>query len=190
MSVFTAKLQPAPGPPTHSHTHTPSTPPTHPEIVFLLGHLSRVGSCRCCWRLWSWEEVPATPKSKCFFFHFPVLVSFFFFYLIFFRSERRGGIPLGMIGTRFVGSLFLEHRKPCLMCMDFFVSFKRRILCFGGIPVYFDYRKGEAKSLKTSSDTYAHMHCKRVTHSIVRCTAEFNWDLLWAWELMPACTEY
>lgn len=34
--------------PTLTHTHTPSTPPTHPEIVFLLGHLSRVGSCRCC----------------------------------------------------------------------------------------------------------------------------------------------
>lgn len=104
----------------------PSTPPILTEIVFLLGHLSRVGSCRCCWRLWSWEEVPATPKSKCFFFHFPVLVSFFL------RCERRGGIPLGMIGTRFVWLSFPWSTGKPVLCVWIFVSSKRRILFYGG----------------------------------------------------------
>lgn len=34
------------------------------------------------------------------------------------------------------------------------------------------------------------MHTRRVTHGIVWCTAECNWDLLWAWESMPACTKH
>lgn len=121
MGIFTAKSQSGISPPP-----TPSTPPILTEIVFLLGHLSRVGSCRCCWRLWSWEEVPATPKSKCFFFHFPVLVSFFL------RCERRGGIPLGMIGTRFVWLSFPWSTGKPVLCVWIFVSSKRRILFYGG----------------------------------------------------------
>lgn len=170
----------SPAPP---HPFTSSPLPTLPEIVFLLGHLSTVGSCRCCCWLWSWEEVPATPESKCFLFHFPVLVFFF-------RCERRGGIPLGVIGTR-VFSLFFPWStgKPAL-CVWIFVSSKRRILFYwGGIPVYFDYSEVEAKSFKTYLDISVHMHTKRVTHSIVWCTAEISWDLLWVWELMPSCAK-
>lgn len=74
VGIFMSRSQPSI---THS---TPSTQHILLEIMLFLGHLFIAGSCRCCWQLLSWKEVPATPKSKCFCFHFPVLVGFFFFY--------------------------------------------------------------------------------------------------------------
>lgn len=94
---------------THS---TPSSQHILLEIMLFLGHLFSAGSCRCCWQLLSWKEVPASLKSKCFCFHFPVLVGFFLF-----RCESRGGSPLGMIGTTFAW-VSLKCGKPCL-CLDF-----------------------------------------------------------------------
>lgn len=102
--IFMAKSQP-------NITHSsPSTQHILLEIMFLLGRLSNTGSHRCCWRLLSWEEVPATPKSKCFCFHFPVWVRFSFYL---FRCERRGGIPPGMIGIA-LAWLSLECSKSLL----------------------------------------------------------------------------
>lgn len=72
VGIFMSRSQP-----TISHS-TPSTQHILLEIMVFFGHLFRAGSCRCCWQLLSWKEVPATPKSKCFCFHFPVLVGFFF----------------------------------------------------------------------------------------------------------------
>lgn len=105
VGIFMGKSQPS---------ITRSTPSTHHillEILFLLGNVFSFGSYRCCWQLLSWEEVPATPKSKCFCFHFPVL-----FYFLLFRCESRGGIPLGMLGITFAW-LFLEWGKTCV-CLD------------------------------------------------------------------------
>lgn len=101
----------SPTPPLHS-----LPPPTLPEIVFLLGHLSTVGSCRCCWWLWSREEVPATPESKCFFFHFPVLV---FFFQMWKKRRYSFGSDRNQI---FVTLLSVEHTGKPALCVLIFVS--------------------------------------------------------------------
>lgn len=62
-------------------------------------------------------------KVQMFLFSFPCFASFFFFS---FRFERRRGIPLGMIGTRFV--VFFSPLLAFL-CGWIFVNFKRRIMC-------------------------------------------------------------
>lgn len=124
VGIFMSRSQPSV---THS---TPSTQHILLEIMLFLGHVFSVGSCRCCWQLLSWKEVPATPKSKCFCFHFPVLVGFYLFFL--FRCESKGGFPLGMIGITFAW-LPLECRKPCL-CLGFLLLQMRISLC----PLYFD----------------------------------------------------
>lgn len=85
-----------------------------------------------------------------------------------------------------VAPLSSECRKTCLMCIDFCILSMKDLVLWG-TPVYFDYTPVKAKIFK---DPNMHMHTRRVTHAIVWCTAECNRDLLWAWELMPACTKH
>lgn len=144
VGIFMSRSQP-------SITHSAaSTQHILLEIMLFLGHLFSAGSCRCCWQLLSWKEVPATPKSKCFCFHFPVLVGFFFL----FRCESKGGFPLGMIGITFAW-LSLECGKPCL-CLDF-CFFKWEFHCVHDILTTLSLNQNPKK---TYSDTNIHMHTK------------------------------
>lgn len=160
MSIFMVKSQPS------ISLSTPSTPPILPEIVFLFGHLSRVGNGRC-WQLWNWEEVPATPRSKCFCFHFRVLVWLFFgfFWVVFFWE---------MWFLSFVW--FSGALKTCL-CVWITLFCLKGGSCFMGDSGVFSLQW-----CQTQTHTNIHMHTKWVTHSNVWFTAEFKWDLLWAWE--------
>lgn len=119
VGIFMGKSQPS------ITCSNPSTQHILLEIMFLLGYLPNAGSCRCCWQLLSSEEVPATQKSKCFCFHFPVLVRFFLF-----RCWRSRDIPLGMIGIAFAW-LSLERKKTCL-CLEL-CFFKWQSHCIHGI---------------------------------------------------------
>lgn len=168
VGIFMSRSQP-------SITHSAaSTQHILLEIMLFLGHLFSAGSCRCCWQLLSWKEVPATPKSKCFCFHFPVLVGFFFL----FRCESKGGFPLGMIGITFAW-LSLECGKPCL-CLDF-CFFKWEFHCVHDILTTLSLNQNPKK---TYSDTNIHMHTKWVTHKFVWFKAESNET---SWERRSWC---